>query len=73
MNLSIDFPYRITLPKDNWREQVVWCTEKFGINHDLDNLDGVWMMLWAGRKNAISYTWHFKNELDATMFILKWS
>lgn len=74
-------PYEIVLPKMNgehlWTMQQ-WCYSHFGarwspVSRDPAEKLGRWTVLWAGFKQPSDYRWHFRNEQDATLFVLRWS
>jgi hypothetical protein len=51
-----------------------WCLTQFGKRWEaIGNTDGAWTMFWAGRNDFDKYVFHFVEERDKLMFILKWS
>ena len=51
-----------------------WCRAQFGKRWGaLGDTDGAWTMFWAGRNDHDKYIFHFVEEKDMLMFILKWS
>lgn len=48
------------------QEMVKWCDEHYGVHWDIDNIRGTWAYDMEG-------TFHFKNEQDRTMFMLRWA
>lgn len=56
------------------RNAGAWCSEQFGKRWEaIGNTDGAWTMFWAGRNDREKYIFHFVEEQDKLMFILKWS
>jgi len=39
----------------------------------IGDTDGTWTMFWAGPNHHNKYIFHFVEEQDKLMFILKWS
>ena len=51
-----------------------WCLTQFGKRWEaIGNTDGAWTMFWAGRNDFDKYIFHFIEERDKLMFIIKWS
>ena len=51
-----------------------WCLAQFGKRWQaIGDTDGAWTMFWAGREHHDKYIFHFVEERDKLMFILKWS
>ena len=51
-----------------------WCLTQFGKRWEaVGNTDGAWTMFWACGSNHTKYIFHFVEEQDMLMFILKWS
>lgn len=50
-----------------------WCQKQFGKRWEaIDGRDGVWTMFWAGPNHHNKYIFHFVDEKDYVLFILRW-
>jgi hypothetical protein len=76
MDMMQELPYEIVLPKISeshlWTMKE-WCVFKFGTQWNPEEKYGPWTVFWCGPAQSKDYRWHFKNQRDATMFILRWS
>jgi hypothetical protein len=70
MMLGPEWPYRVTLDREDWEEIQNWCLVNIG------DFDQFWYKLGI---DPLAYmvgdrqtTWFFKREEDAIMFTLKW-
>lgn len=69
-----DFQHKFILPKDNHRKMAAWCEQQFGSRWEfIGHRQGIWCTFWEGPKDYNNYSWHFKNEKDAVLFLLRWS
>ena len=57
------------------RDAGKWCLAQFGKRWEAigKNTDGSWTMFWAGRNDHEKYIFHFVEEQDKLMYILKWA
>jgi hypothetical protein len=66
--------HNVLIDADNHRAAGAWCLTQFGKRWQaMGDTDGAWTMFWAGRDNHDKYIFHFVEERDKLMFILKWS
>ena len=66
--------HNVLIDADNHRAAGAWCLTQFGKRWQaMGDTDGAWTMFWAGRNDHDKYIFHFVEERDKLMFILKWS
>jgi len=66
--------YNTLIDAKKHREAGEWCLTQFGKRWQaIGETDGAWTMFWAGRDHSDKYIFHFVEERDMLMFILKWS
>lgn len=72
-SLQFSYHFRATMsPRDVYDAQS-WCEENFGEHWDiLDNKKGTWCSFWSGYGDPTKYDWHFVNERDSLLFMLRW-
>ena len=68
-----NFQYVQLLKRKNIEDAKVWCENQFGQRWGIvDNREGTWMCLWAGKERRDHYRFHFENERDYLWFRLRW-
>lgn len=76
------FGYKTLIHKSQHHQAARWCYETFGARWAAVEYgngigkatkSGVWACFWAGRDNFEYYNFHFHNEQDFTLFVLKWA
>jgi hypothetical protein len=67
--------HSILIDAKKYRDAGAWCLTQFGKRWQAigDDTDGAWTMFWAGRDHHDKYIFHFVQEQDKLMFILKWA
>ena len=66
--------HNVLIDAKKHRDAGDWCLTQFGKRWEsIGNTDGAWTMFWAGRNDHEKYIFHFAEERDMLMFILKWS
>jgi len=66
--------HNVLIDAKKHRAAGAWCLTQFGKRWEaIGNTDGAWTMFWAGRNDFDKYVFHFVEERDMLMFILKWS
>jgi len=66
--------HSILIDSKTHRDASEWCLENFGKRWEaVYGTDGTWTMFWAGPNYHNKYIFHFVNEQDKLMFILKWA
>ena len=66
--------YLKAAPNKDYHAMSTWCTEQFGKRWSaIDHRDGKWCCFWGGRENFGHYCWHFSNEEDLILFLLRWA
>ena len=66
--------HNVLIDAKKHRDAGDWCLTQFGKRWEaIGNTDGAWTMFWAGRNDHEKYIFHFVEERDMLMFILKWS
>jgi len=66
--------YNTLIDAKKHREAGEWCLTQFGKRWQaIGETDGAWTMFWAGRDDHDKYIFHFVEERDYVLFILKWS
>ena len=66
--------HSILIDSKKHRDAKDWCLTQFGKRWKaIDDTDGGWTMFWAGREHHDKYIFHFVEEQDKLMFILRWS
>jgi hypothetical protein len=74
MTIHRDFQYQFILPKKSQWEMSKWCEQQFGRRWEaIGNREGTWCVFWGGKGTPVHYRWYFKNEQDATIFLLRWA
>ncbi len=69
--LGSEWPYCITLHREDWMEVQEWCTANIG------EFDQTWYKMGIDPAEYIlngdrRTTWFFKHKQDAILFALKW-
>jgi len=65
--------YSTLIDAKKHREAGDWCLTQFGKRWEaVGNTDGAWTMFWAGRNDHDKYIFHFVDEKDYVLFILRW-
>ena len=66
--------HNVLIDAKKHRDAGRWCLTQFGKRWQaIGDTDGAWTMFWAGREQHDKYIFHFVEERDKLMFILKWS
>ena len=66
--------HSILIDSKKHRDAEDWCLTQFGKRWKaIDDTDGAWTMFWAGQDQHDKYIFHFVEEQDKLMFILKWA
>ena len=66
--------HNVLIDAKKHRDAGAWCLTQFGKRWEaVGNTDGAWTMFWAGGSNHTKYIFHFVEERDMLMFILKWA
>jgi hypothetical protein len=75
-HVSRDFrklQYNTLIDAKKHREAGEWCLTQFGKRWEaIGRSDGAWTMFWAGRDHSDKYIFHFVDEKDYVLFILRW-
>lgn len=68
------FPYhfRVTMSARDVFYAHSWCKENFGEHWDIIDKKGNWYSFWSGPVEPTKHDWHFVNERDALLFMLRW-
>jgi len=65
--------YNTLIDAKKHREAGEWCLTQFGKRWEaIGQSDGAWTMFWAGRDHSDKYIFHFVDEKDYVLFILRW-
>lgn len=65
--------HTVVVPKDIINSADRWCEEQFGERWNaITNRSGMWTVFWAGPTSPKSYNFHFSEEQDRLLFILRW-
>lgn len=65
--------HSILIDADKHKDAGAWCLKQFGKRWEaIDHTDGSWAMFWAGVNNHNKYIFHFVEERDYVLFILRW-
>jgi hypothetical protein len=65
--------YNTLIDAKKHREAGEWCLTQFGKRWQaIGETDGAWTMFWAGRDHSDKYIFHFVDEKDYVLFILRW-
>jgi hypothetical protein len=65
--------YSTLIDAKKHREAGEWCLKQFGKRWEaIGQTDGAWTMFWAGRDDRDKYIFHFVDEKDYVLFILRW-
>ena len=60
--------------QDRYIDCVIWCAEQFGKRWEAGiNRDGRWCCFWCGPRDHEHFRFHFRDQLDAVLFALRWS
>jgi hypothetical protein len=69
-----DLPYEVVISKENHKEAAAWCRERLGPRWEVTrNRKGIWCCFWEGFRRGGDYRYHFQNDKDAVLFVLRWS
>ena len=67
-----DLPFTVSTERHDYKAEQ-WCIDQFGPRWiAIDRRDGNWTRFWVGPASPKTYEWHFRNEKDMMMFILRW-
>jgi len=65
--------YSTLIDAKKHRDAGKWCLKQFGKRWEaIGHTDGSWAMFWAGRIDSDKYIFHFVEEKDYVLFILRW-
>ena len=65
--------YNTLIDAKKHREAGEWCLTQFGKRWQaIGETDGAWTMFRAGRDHSDKYIFHFVDEKDYVLFILRW-